>query len=237
MAYEGDELNVCPPRMFDFSKAYAVVVSGDWPNKWGHILLNTGGAGGIYFQIGGKFITRPRYMYHFGYQRYLRETGKTELKRISLFIPNPEASQLKLEELLNENWTWGVVLHNCETFIEEIIMAGGGPRIHRGLFSLPAEAGWSAWSCGARDCPTHSRKSHHCASGVWFCNRLQPPCPGHCSHHHACDSGVAWTCGAKSCLTHNQKNHRCSVGFWNCRRKVPPCPGHVSPDHNCSEVG
>jgi hypothetical protein len=236
MAYEGDELNFCPPQMFDFSRASAVIVSGDGPNKWGHMLLNTGGVGGMYFQVAGV-ITRPRYMNQAGYERYLRETGKSELRRIPVFIIRPEDSQLKLEQLLNESWTWGAVVHNCETMVEDIIMAGGGPKIHRGLFSLPTEAGWSAWTCAARDCPTHSQKIHHCANGVWFCNRLTPPCPGHSSYQHICDSGTVWTCHARSCPGHSQKSHQCGSGVWTCKRKQPPCPGHSRPEHNCSETG
>lgn len=236
MAYEGEELNFCPPHMFDFTRASAVIVSGDRPNKWGHMLLNTGGVNGMYFQVAGV-IARPRYMNEAGYQRYLKETGKTELKRIPVFITRPEASQLKLEQLLNENWKWGAVVHNCESLVEEIIMAGGGPKIHRGLFSLPTEAGWSAWTCGARNCPTHSQRNHRCATGVWVCNRMIPPCPGHSSADHVCSTGTAWTCRAKSCPTHSQKSHRCVAGVWQCRRKVPPCPGHSSSEHNCSEAG
>lgn len=139
MAYEGDELNFCPSDMFDFKRAYAVIVSGDGPNKWGHMLLNTGGVGGMYFQVAGV-ITRPRYMNEAGYKRYLKDTGKTELRRFPVVIPHPEASQLRLDQLLNEKWTWGAVVHNCESFVEEIIVAGGGPKIHHGVFSLPTEA-------------------------------------------------------------------------------------------------
>ena len=236
MAYEGEELNFCPADMFDFKAASAVIVSGDGPNKWGHMLLNTGGVGGKYFQVAGV-VVRPRYMDEAGYQRYLTETGKKELRRIRVFITRPEASQLRLEQLLNERWAWGAVVHNCESLVEEIIMAGGGPKIHRGAFSLPTAAGWSAWDCGARGCPTHSERKHHCASGVWTCSRVNPPCPGHSSPGHVCATGVAWTCRARACPTHSQKIHRCASGPWNCRRKVPPCPGHVSPDHNCSETG
>ena len=94
MAYEGEELNFCPPLMFDFSKTFAILVSGDGPNKWGHLLLNTGGVGGNYFQIAG-LATRPRYMDEAGYRRYLSETGKTELKRISVFITRPEDAQFR----------------------------------------------------------------------------------------------------------------------------------------------
>ena len=236
MAYEGEELNFCPSQMFDFTKAAAVIVSGDGPNIWGHMLLNTGGATGMYFQVAGV-LTRPRYMDEAGYQRYLEETGKTELRRIPVFIRNPAASQLKLEELLNQKWRWGAVVHNCETFVEDIILAGGGPLIHHGVFSLPTKAGWSAWTCGERDCPGHRRRGDHCAVGVWACNRVAPPCPGHRSPSHSCNTGIVWSCGAKSCPTHSAASHRCNGGVWQCRRKVPPCPGHSRPEHNCAELG
>jgi hypothetical protein len=233
MAYDGEELTFCPANMFDFTKASAVIVSGDGPNRWGHMLLNTGGVGGMYFQVAGAII-RPRYMNEAGYRRYLRESGKSELRRIPVFIKHPTRSQLTLEQLLSKRWVWGAVVHNCESFVEEIIMAGGGPKIHRGPFSLPTQAGWSAWTCGARDCPTHSERKHRCASGIWKCNRVIPPCPGHRSPGHVCPSGSAWSCEARACRTHNQKSHRCAVGVWNCRRTAPRCPGHSSPDHHCS---
>ena len=236
MAYEGNLLNFCPREMFDFKNTFAVVVSGDGPNMWGHLILNTGGVGGMYFQIAGV-ISRPRYMNEAGYQRYLKESRKTELKRISVFITNPQASQLKLEQLLDKRWVWGMVVHNCETLVEDIIVAGGGPKIHRGPFSLPTKAGWSAWTCGARDCRTHSRRAHRCASGVWVCNRVTPACPGHASPNDVCGTGTGWSCTAISCPTHTQKSHRCAAGVWNCRRKVPTCPGHRRPDDHCSEAG
>ena len=50
----------------------------------------------------------------------------------------------------------------------------------------------ATWDCGAQNCPTHRDAKHYCqaGSGVWFCRRLDPPCPGHaapydrhCPHH------------------------------------------------------
>jgi hypothetical protein len=237
MAYEGEILHFPPPpHMFEFTRTSAVVVSGDGPNKWGHMLLNTGGVGGMYFQIAGV-IAQPRYMNETGYRRYLRETGKVELRRIPVFIRQPEAAQARMEELLGEHWVWGGAVHNCETAVEEIIVAGGGPRIHQGPLSLPTHAGWSAWNCGARNCPGHSQRKHHCAGGIWMCNRVAPPCPGHVQPDQFCGTGMAWTCGARSCPTHSQRSHRCAAGVWACRRTVPPCPGHSSPDHNCLPTG
>jgi len=61
-----------------------------------------------------------------GYKRYLKETGKSELIRRSVAISNPSGSLLALENELSETWTWGVLPHNCVSFCETIITAGGG---------------------------------------------------------------------------------------------------------------
>lgn len=139
MAYEGEVLLLCPQDGFALANAYAVVVSGDGPNYWGHMLLNTGGIGGMYFQVAGVHAC-PRYMDEDGYRRYLKETGKREIRRFPVRIPNPQAALLKMEELLSKPWAWWVVVHNCETFAEEIIVAGGGRPIHRGMFYKPVES-------------------------------------------------------------------------------------------------
>ncbi len=139
MAYEGEVLNFCPRNPFALGRAYAVVVSPDWPNPWAHMLLNTGGVGGTYFQVAGRRVV-PRYMNEVGYRRYLKEWGKTELRRFNVQMPNPNSAMLKLEELLSKPWGWWVVRHNCETFVEEIIVAGGGRPIHRGFLYNPLES-------------------------------------------------------------------------------------------------
>ena len=139
MAYEGEELLFCPAQPFAWEDAYGVVVSGAWFNPYNHMLLNTGGVGGWYFQVAGVH-TRPRYMDEAGYQRYLHETGKTELRRFPLHLTNPAGAQLKLEELTARPWTWWMVRHNCETFVEEIVRAGGGRPIHSGWFYFPKDS-------------------------------------------------------------------------------------------------
>jgi hypothetical protein len=75
-----------------------------------------------------------------GYQRYLHETGKVELRRFPLHLTNPAGAQLKLEELTSRPWSWWVVRHNCETFVEEIVVAGGGRPLHKGWFYLPRDS-------------------------------------------------------------------------------------------------
>lgn len=74
------------------------------------------------------------------FKRYLTENEKTIVTVMPVHLPYPEKAQLKLEALLSEKWMWGGVVHNCETLVEEIVMAGGGPKLHNGLFSLPIKA-------------------------------------------------------------------------------------------------
>jgi hypothetical protein len=141
MAYEGKVLSTCPDSMFDFGHANVVVVSGDWPNVYDHMLLK---AGTTYFQVvlGGfaGIHATPRYMNQAGFDRYLKETGKRFRFQYPIAIPHPERAQLKLEQLLSKPWWWGGAVHNCEGLVEEIVMAGGGPRIHKGLLMLPAQS-------------------------------------------------------------------------------------------------
>jgi len=124
MAYEGEILNYCMADMFDFSNAHAVVVTGMKGNFCGHLLLNTGGIGGTYFHVAG-IRAYPKYMNESGYRRYLRENNKSEITRYRVRIPNPMASQLKLEELLAKKWTWLLLPNNCANFVEDVVKAGG----------------------------------------------------------------------------------------------------------------
>ncbi len=126
MTYEGVPLNQCPATPFNFSNTYAVVVSGAGPNFCGHLILNVGGMGGKYFHVAGV-RTFPMQMTEDGYRRYLKENGKKELKRFKVTITNPQAAMLKLEQLTSAKWTWGVLPHNCASFVEEVVKAGGSP--------------------------------------------------------------------------------------------------------------
>jgi hypothetical protein len=136
MAYEGELLTYCPAEMFNFRMTYAVVVSGARLNPYGHMLLNTGGPGGTYFQVSDVYGD-PRFMNEGQFQRYLRENNKIIVTVLKRQIPYPQKAQLKLEELLSRKWVWGAVVHNCESFVQEIIVAGGGHKIQTGLLPLP----------------------------------------------------------------------------------------------------
>ena|SRR5687768_11079089 len=125
MAYEGEILDACGLIDVDFSRTSIVAVSGDGPNVCGHLLIYAGGRGGYYFHVVGLH-GYPRYMNESGYRRYLRESSKSELRRRSVELSNPANALLHLEELLAERWRWAILPHNCVTFVEALISAGGG---------------------------------------------------------------------------------------------------------------
>lgn len=125
MAYEGEILDACGIVVVDFADAKIAAVSGDGPNVCGHLLIYSPAAGGYYFHVAG-LRGYPRYMSDAGYRRYLQETGKRELRRLPMNLPNPTGANLEMERLLSEKWTWGVLPHNCVSFVESIISAGGG---------------------------------------------------------------------------------------------------------------
>lgn len=125
MAYAGEVLDACGLVEMDFSSTSVVAVSGSGPNFCGHLLLHVGSRGGTYFHVAG-LRDCPRYMTPEGYRRYLREEGKTELIRRRVSVPRPDDAVFKLEELTSKPWTWWVLPHNCVTFCEEVITAGGG---------------------------------------------------------------------------------------------------------------
>lgn len=71
-------------------------------------------------------------------------------------------------------------------------------------------------------------------NGVWHCGCQDPPCPGHSSPDHYCESGRQWSCGAQGCPgTHSRRTDRCDGGRWLCGRQQPACGGHDSPDDRC----
>ena len=136
MAYEGEVLNYCPSDQFDFGDTYVVIVSGAKLNPYGHMLLNTGGKSGYFFQV-SDIIGYPRFMNSDQFDRYLKENGKTIVTVFQVNLPDPDKAEAKLEDVLSRSWAWGVVFHNCEGLVEEIVMAGGGPKLHTGHLLLP----------------------------------------------------------------------------------------------------
>jgi hypothetical protein len=88
------------------------------------MILNIGGYVGTYTHI-AEVNGYPYYMNQKGYERYLHENGKTELKRERVNVPYPEKAKRKLEQLKYERWTWMVLPNNCVRYVEEILHAGG----------------------------------------------------------------------------------------------------------------
>ncbi len=123
--YAGEVLNQCGIVGIDCSDVQVVAVSGDGPNVCGHLLLFVDSRGGYYFHI-AELHGFPRYMNGSGYRRYLRESGKSELRRRRVRLSNPAGANQHLEELMAMTWTWGAVPNNCVAFVEDIIAAGGG---------------------------------------------------------------------------------------------------------------
>lgn len=134
MSYDGETLDTCGSIELDLSQASVVAVSGDGPNVCGHLLVFVNSGGAYYFHV-ARLHDRPRYMDQTGYRRYLTESGKSEIRRVAIPLPNPDAAFRYLESLMSGNWTWLVLPNNCVAFCEEVIKAGGGE--------------WSSWS----NCP------------------------------------------------------------------------------------
>ena len=120
--YEGDEMILCPLHTSDFGHTCAVVVSGYGPNFCGHTLLHVGDA--WYFHVAGGYKA-PKFMHEDGYKRYLKENDKREIRRWIVKLPNPQGAHQKLHQLLKKPWLWGVLPHNCASFVEEVLQAGG----------------------------------------------------------------------------------------------------------------
>lgn len=138
MTYKGEVLHACGIVLFDFRSAFAVVVSGAAANPCGHMLLNTGDRLGYYCHVAGV-NTYPHYLSERGYQRYLVDNEKTELRRTGVYLESPARAHAKLEELLSRTWAWWVLPHNCAAFVETVLQAGG---TKAGLYS---------------NCPAHER--------------------------------------------------------------------------------
>ena len=126
MAFEGNALDACGVIEINCAETYIVAVSGDGPNVCGHMLLYAGprNGAGYYYQVAG-IHGYPRYMDEGGYQQYLREANKTELRRVRVSLPNTQGAQTYLEHLLSGKWTWLVVPNNCVAFVEQVLQAGG----------------------------------------------------------------------------------------------------------------
>lgn len=124
MVYEGEVLDRCGLLKMSFDHAFAVVVTGDSWNPCGHLLLNVGGGCGYYCHVVGLHGF-PRYMDEFGFRKYLATTGKSVIRRTFVPLPAPAKAYAKAEQLLSMPWSWWLLPHNCATFVEKVLQAGG----------------------------------------------------------------------------------------------------------------
>ncbi len=126
MAYDGEFLNACGTVEMDCSRVAVVAVSGAGPNVCGHLLIGTCLSGSpMYFHV-AELRGSPKCMTAAGYPRYLKENGKSEIRRRILSHPMPANAATYLEDLTANTWTWGAIPNNCVAFVEEVIAAGGG---------------------------------------------------------------------------------------------------------------
>lgn len=133
MAYEGEILFGCNVIHPQFTDTYVVAVTGDGPNVCGHLLVYDNSGGYYFHAVGdpgasgvGKVLGYPMYMNDAGYRRYLATTGKKEIRRRKVVLPNPAGARDFVEARLADKWLWGVLPHNCVSFVEAVISAGGG---------------------------------------------------------------------------------------------------------------
>jgi hypothetical protein len=134
MAYEGEILNACGVIQIDFSDTYIVAVSGDGPNICGHLLIYSAKGGGFYFHVTGdttasgikKFRGYLMYMNDVGYRRHLKETGKRELRRRKVELPNSSRAFLIYRKTACREVGMGIIATYCISFVEAVIEVGGG---------------------------------------------------------------------------------------------------------------
>lgn len=148
MAYEGDSIATIYGYHGDFSTVYLVIVSGSFPNFFGHGLLfvprhKGEKTEGMYFQVvgsdpgvftAGEF---PRMMSnHADFLRYLKENGKTELYRKPFDLSDPAKALAKLNFLASKPRVWWIVVHNCISFVHLVVYAGGNLSFFNSLPSM-----------------------------------------------------------------------------------------------------
>lgn len=122
----GRELESCDVDLFRYKDFHLVLVTGMSVNKCGHVLLNLGGKGGHYLHI-ADWQRRPFYLDESHYQTYLAVNHKTEIKRYRMSVPFPHHALTKMEQLISREWQHLIAWHNCATFVEMILKAGGVP--------------------------------------------------------------------------------------------------------------
>lgn len=114
------------PMNLDWSRVQIVLVTGWKINTCGHVLLHVGGGLGHYFHFDGSMFDYPKYIKGDSeYRTYLTMNGKKELLRKSVDLPRKDAAQQRLCTLMHQKWLTLIVAHNCASFVQQVIEAGG----------------------------------------------------------------------------------------------------------------
>lgn len=99
-------------------------VNGGNPNVFGHALFRFGMDVG-YMHV-DHIYDYPRYIKSDKFSVYLEQNGKHVMYNTNVYIPNHSGALDKVRELADKKWLWLAVPHNCVTFCETIVVAGGG---------------------------------------------------------------------------------------------------------------
>ena len=121
----------------DFRELEVILVSGGTLNPCGHVLASVSSGGGkAYLHVAGIDFGQehlglkdpPRYFPNeSAYLAYLRETKKTELRRIRFPIEHSKQAQVRLvlEKLVQSETEYRLFVDNCLTFVTALLAAGG----------------------------------------------------------------------------------------------------------------
>lgn len=112
------------PNKLNWNRTYVVIVTGEIPNVCGHMLLCVDEQ---YFHFDGPGpLNPPQYLGdNQDYINYLRRWDKHEFMRRLAPVVYPERAEKKLNELLGKKWFTMLFIHNCATFVKEVLLAGG----------------------------------------------------------------------------------------------------------------
>jgi hypothetical protein len=121
---DGREIESCDLDLFRYKQLSVIVVTGASYNPCGHALLNVGGTSGYYIHVAG-WHSKPHFMTQGDYETYLAGHGKQEILRKQVYVPFLDSALLYLERVVSKTWSYGLVVHNCATLVEDVFKAGG----------------------------------------------------------------------------------------------------------------
>jgi hypothetical protein len=107
-------------------------VVGFNPNPFGHA-FNLNPFGHALFRMGHRFgflhvdepHAYPKFIAANELRHYLRDEGKHITHEQTIRLPNPNGALAAIRRLGRKKWWWLVIPHNCVSFCEAILHAGG----------------------------------------------------------------------------------------------------------------